>query len=200
MVLGEAGTWGLPARPGCSRSYTPVMDDVPAEVVLRTMRRTRQVRRFTDEPVDDTAIQAILEVARWTGSSENRQPWMFIVIRDRDVRRRIAELAPYARHVAKAPIAIAILMDGEHPDEDTYDEGRAAERILIAAHALELGGGIGWADSAAEQAAVGALLGVEPPAWIRTIVAIGHPTDEARRPRTGPGTGRRPLAELVREI
>lgn len=176
------------------------MDDVPAEAVLRALRRTRQVRRFTDEPVDDAAMQSILEVARWTGSSENRQPWMFINIRDGDVRRRIAELAPYARHVAKAPIAIAIRMNGEHPDEDTYDEGRLAERILIAANAFDLGGGIGWADSAAEQAAVGALLGVSPPAWVRTIVAIGHPTDEARRPRTGPGTGRRPLAELVREI
>jgi nitroreductase len=175
------------------------MDDASAETVLRTLRRTRQVRRFTDEPVDEAAIRAILEVARWTGSSENRQPWMFIVIRDREIQRRIAELAPYAQHVAKAPMAIAILMNGEHPDEDTYDEGRAAERILIAASALGLGGGIGWADGAAEQADVGALLGVAPPAWIRTIIAIGHPTDEARRPRTGPGTGRRPLAELVRD-
>lgn len=175
------------------------MDDPSTDTVLRALRRTRQVRRFTDEPVDDEAIQAILEVARWTGSSENRQPWMFVLIRDRDVRRRIAELAPYARHVAKSPIAIAIVMNGEHPDEDTYDEGRAAERILIAASALGLGGGIGWADSAAEQADVMALLDVTPPAWVRTVVALGHPTDEARRPRTGPGTGRRPLAELVRE-
>ena len=200
MVLGGAGTWGLPAETGsCATTYTPAMDDASAETVLRALRRTRQVRRFTDEPVDEAAIRAILEVARWTGSSENRQPWMFIVIRDRDVQRRIAELAPYAQHVAKAPMAIAILMNGEHPDEDTYDEGRAAERILIAASALGLGAGIGWADGAAEQADVGALLGVAPPAWIRTIIAIGHPTDEARRPRTGPGTGRRPLAELVRE-
>jgi nitroreductase len=201
MVLGGAGTWGLPARVrGCATPYTPAMDDASADTVLRTLRRTRQVRRFTDEPVDDAEIRAILEVARWTGSSENRQPWIFIVIRDRDVRRRIAELAPYARHVAKAPVAIAILMNGEHPDEDTYDEGRVAERILIAASALGLGGGIGWADSVAEQAAVGALLDVVPPAWVRTIVALGHPTDEARLPRTGPGTGRRPLAELVREL
>lgn len=175
------------------------MDDLSAEAVLRAMRRTRQVRRFTDEPVDDAAIQAILEVARWTGSSENSQPWMFIVIRDPDVRQRIAEIAPYARHVGKAPIAIAVEMSGEDPEELAYDEGRAAERILIAASGLGLGGGIGWADGAAQQADVGALLGVTPPAFVRTVVSIGHPTEEARRRRTGPGTGRRPLAELVRE-
>ena len=175
------------------------MDDVPAGAALRAMRRTRQVRSFTDEPVDDPAIAAILEVARWTGSSENRQPWMFIVIRDRDVRQRIAEIAPYARHVGKAPIAIAIEMNGEDAEELAYDEGRAAERILIAAGALGLGGGIGWADGAAQQAEVGALLGVTPPAFVRTVVSLGHPTEKASRPRTGPGTGRRPLAELVRE-
>jgi len=175
------------------------MDDTSAATVLRALRRTRQVRSFTDEPVDDAAIQAMLEVARWTGSSQNGQPWMFIVIRDRDVRQRIAEIAPYARHVGKAPIAMAIEMRGEHPDELTYDEGRAAERILIAAGALGLAGGIGWADGAAQQAEVGALLGVTPPAFVRTVVSLGHPTEESRRPRTGPGTGRRPLEELVRE-
>jgi nitroreductase len=175
------------------------MDDISAGAVLRALRRTRQVRRFTDEPVDDAAIAAILEVARWTGSSENRQPWMFIVIRDPDVRRRIAEIAPYARHVGRAPIAIAIEMNGKDAQEVAYDEGRAAERILIAASGLGLGGGIGWADGAAQQAEVGALLGVAPPAFVRTVVSLGHPTAEARRPRIGPGTGRRPLAELVRE-
>lgn len=173
------------------------MDDVRV-AVLRALRRTRQVRRFTDEPVAESYIQDILEVARWTGSSENTQPWQFVVIRDPGVRRRIAELARYARHVGKAPLAIAIVMPGLDAETEAYDEGRVAERILIAAGALDLGAGIGWAEKP-EQPAVGELLGVAPPAFVRTIVSIGHPTDEARRPRTGPGTGRRPLAEFVRE-
>jgi nitroreductase len=168
------------------------------DAVLRALRRTRQVRRFTDEPVAEADIQDILEVARWTGSSENSQPWLFVVIRDPEVRRRIAELARYARHVGKAPLAIAIVMPGTDPESEAYDEGRVAERILIAAGAMDLGAGIGWAEKP-EQPAVGELLGVTPPAFVRTIVSIGHPTDEARRPRAGPGTGRRPLAEFVRE-
>jgi nitroreductase len=166
--------------------------------VLRALRRTRQVRRFTDEPVAEADIQDILEVARWTGSSENTQPWQFVVIRDPDARRRIAELARYARHVGKAPLAIAIVMPGLDAETEAYDEGRVAERILIAAGAMDLGAGIGWAEKP-EQPAVGELLEVAPPAYVRTIVSIGHPTDDARRPRTGPGTGRRPLKEFVRE-
>jgi nitroreductase len=172
--------------------------DEGRETVLRALRRTRQIRRFTDEPVAEADVQAILEVCRWTGSSTNSQQWHFIVIRDAGVRRRIAEVSRYARHVGGAPLAIAIEMPGEDPETDAYDEARVAERILIAAGAMDLGAGIGWAE-APEWPAIRELLGVQAPAFVRTIVSIGHPTDEARRPRTGPGTGRRPLEEFVRE-
>jgi nitroreductase len=169
-----------------------------SETVLRALRRTRQIRRFTDQPVDEAALQSILEVGRWTGSSENTQPWTFIVLRDDEVRRRIGESTRYARHVGRAPIAIAIVMPGKDPETEAYDEGRVAERILIAASALGLGAGIGWVDGD-EHSTVDGLLGVTPPALVRTIVAIGHPTEAALQPRSGPRTGRKPLAEFVRE-
>ena len=166
--------------------------------MLRALRRTRQIRRFTEEPVADGDIREILEVCRWTGSSMNTQPWQFIVIRDAAVRTRIAEISRYARHVGGAPVAIAIQMPGEDAETDAYDEGRVAERILIAAGAMDLGAGIGWAEQP-EWSAIGELLGVTPPAFVRTIVSVGHPTDEARQRRTGPGTGRRPFEGFVLE-
>jgi nitroreductase len=173
-------------------------DDHQGDMVLRILRRTRQIREYTDEPVEDAALQAILEVARWTGSGANRQPWTFLIVRDPAERQRIAELAPHAGHVAKAPVAIAIAIDGSTPKWDDYDEGRAAERILIAATALGLGGGIGLANGP-ERTEIGALLDVQPPAYVRTMISLGHPTEAALRRHTGPGTGRRPLAQLIRE-
>jgi nitroreductase len=169
-----------------------------ADSVLRALRRTRQVRQFTDGPVAESDLRAILEVARWSGSSTNRQPWTFIVLRSRAVRERLAELAPYARHVAGAPLGIAIAMGGDNPEWDAYDEGRAAERMLVAAGALDLGAGIGWVQDA-QRPAVAALLGLTAPAFVRTIVSLGHPTDAARQPRSAPGTARRPLADIVQE-
>jgi nitroreductase len=168
------------------------------DVVLHALRRTRQVRSFTEEPVSEDDLHAILEVCRWTGSSMNTQPWQFIVVRDADVRRRIGEISVHARYVGKAPLAIAIAMPGEDAESDAYDEARVAERILIAAAAMDLGAGIGWIEEK-DYAAVGELLGLTAPAFVRTIVSIGHPTDEARKPRTGPRTGRRPLEGFVRE-
>jgi nitroreductase len=167
--------------------------------VLRALRRTRQVRQFSGEPVDDDDLQALLEVARWTGSSQNQQVWTFLVVRDRALRERIGEVSRYARYVARAPLAIAIVMPGEDLETDAYDEGRVAERILIAASALGLGAGIGWTEGD-ERTVVGSLLGVSQPAFVRTIVSVGHPTEAAMQKRSGPRTGRRPLEELVREL
>ena len=168
------------------------------DAVLQVLRRTRQIRSFTDEPVSENDLQAILEVCRWTGSSMNTQPWQFVVIRDPDVRRRIGQISVHARYVGKAPLAIAIAMPGEDSESDAYDEARVAERILIAATAMDLGAGIGWIEEK-DYAAVDELLGLTAPAFVRTIVSIGHPSEEARKPRTGPRTGRRPLEEFVRE-
>jgi nitroreductase len=128
----------------------------------------------------------------------NGQPWTFILIRDRADLERLAEFAPYARHVAGAAAAIAIAMNGENPEWDAYDEGRVAERILIAAGALDLGGGIGWALEP-ERPQVAAFLGLTAPQFVRTIISLGHPTERARRPQSAPGTARRPLADVVRE-
>ena len=174
-------------------------DRTTANVVLTELRRTRQVRQFTAELVSDKDLQAILEVARWSGSSMNRQPWTFIVVRERGDLQRLADLAPNAKHVAGAAVAIAIAMGGANAEWDAYDEGRAAERILIAANALGLGAGIGWALES-NRPQVAQFLGLTPPAFVRTIISLGHPTEAATQPKSAPGTARRPLKDLVREL
>lgn len=174
------------------------MGDHPrqAEAVLAALRRTRQHRHFSDEPVSDDDLRQILNVARWTGSSTNWQPWRFLLVRDAAKRARLAKLAPNARHVAAAAVVIAVVMPGEKPDWESYDEGRLAERILIAAEALGLGAGIGWVTPKYRDG-VAAFLELSPPAYVRTVVSIGHPTREALVPKSGPGLARMPQSELI---
>ena len=114
---------------------------------LRPLRQIRQIREFTDEPVDRAALDAIADVGRWSGSSSNSQPWRFIVVTDAAVLRRLAVIGlPQTRSLQTATAAIAIVLpaDDGHEVGHAYDEGRAAERILIAASMLDLGAGIAW--------------------------------------------------------
>ena len=168
---------------------------------IAPLLRTRQFREFTDEPVDDADLAALADAARWSGSSTNSQPWRFIVVRDQAKIRQIAESGlPLTRSLRTATAAIAIAVPEEQGRaiSHAYDEGRAAERILIGATMLGLGAGIAWTVAAARET-VTRLLGV-PADWrVRTVVAIGHPTAAARRPKSAPGKARLPREETVFE-
>ncbi len=160
---------------------------------------THQVREFTDEPVDEADLTALTDAARWSGSSTNSQPWRFIVIRDTATLRRIAGLGlPMTRPLTTAMAAIAITMPVEpkRAISYAYDEGRAAERILIAATMLDLGAGITWLGADAREE-VRKLLHLPDDRRARTVVAIGHATEAARRPRSTSGKARLPRDEVV---
>ena len=174
--------------------------DTPGEIV-RPLVRTRQYREFTDEPVSDEAIEAIVDAARWSGSSANEQRWRFIVIRDVPTLRRLATVGmPQTRglHTAVAAIAIVLPDEPSRAISDAYDDGRASERILVAATMLDLGAGISWI-RAGFQPAVREILGLPEDRIVRTVMSLGHPTDAARRPKSAPGEARRQRGETVFE-
>lgn len=164
--------------------------------MIETLRTVRQIRQYAPEPVPDEVVAQLLEVARWTGSSRNAQPWHFVVVSDRDVLTRISDLRPNINWLARAPLAIAIVLDGPGTS-DAYDEGRVTERLLIGAHALGLGGGTAWFGEEHHQAEAKRILGVPPGKTARSMVAIGRPTSiKDPRPNPRPG-GRKPLTEIV---
>jgi nitroreductase len=166
---------------------------------VRALVKTRQFREFTDDPPTDAELEAMTEVARWTGSSKNSQPLRYIVIRDPAMLERIHDAGvPQTRSLKSAPAAIAIVQPNEPSAAISlaYDEGRAAERLLVAAVSIGLGAGIGWIRSDVRPA-ISELLGLPADRFVRTIVAVGHPTEAARRPKAAPGTGRLPADEVV---
>ena len=170
----------------------------PADIV-RPLVRVRQLREFTNEPLTRDELDALTDVARWSGSSSNEQPWRFITIQDAaTIKSLAAAYMPSSRALQTATAAIAIVL----PDEQGkavmrgFDEGRAAERILDAAALLGLGAAISWVWAEARPA-VHELLGVPSGWFVRTIMAVGHPTAAARAPKSAPGTARKPRDEMV---
>jgi len=180
------------------RSMHDVIDPL---AVVRPLLRTRQVRQYTTEPVSAEHLHAITEVARWSGSSRNNQPWRFLVIREEATLRALHQSSlPQTRSLETAVAGIAIVLSAD-PDrlvEDTYDEGRVAERMLIAANMLGLGAAIAWVKTAA-LSGVRPLLGLPDDRLVRTIIALGHPTQAAQAPKSAPGQARISREESVLE-
>lgn len=167
----------------------------------RLLRSLRVVRRFSDKPIPEDVLTDILEVARWTGTSKNTQPWHIVVVEDREALRRLGGLGQFAGHIAGAKVALALVMDAPN---NAFDCGRLAERVMLGAWAHGVGSCIGsiWGDE--NERTAKELLGVPPERWLRQVISLGYPADDAARPRTTPGTaralpsiGRRPLDELV---
>ncbi len=164
--------------------------------MLERVRAVRQIRQYATDAVPDDVLRQILQVARWTGSSRNAQPWHFIVVRDRETLGRLAALRPPIAWLQGAPLGIAIVLDGAGTSE-SYDEGRVTERILIAAHELGHGGGVAWFGDEGRQDEAKRILGVPADRTVHQIVMLGRPTStKDPRPNPRPG-GRKPLSELV---
>ena len=165
--------------------------------VTRAIRNVRQARLYKPDPVPADVLDELLEIARWTGSSRNTQPWEFIVITDRDLLRQISQIRTPINWVADAPLAIAIVLAGESPLSEAFDEGRVTERVLIGARLLGLGGGTAWFGDDNQQAQAKQILGIPAERTARSVVVLGYPTT-TKDHRPNPATpGRRPLAELV---
>ncbi len=174
-----------------------MVDARNAEDRIAFLRSLRAVRSFRPDPVPQEVVDDILEVARWSGSAANRQPWELVVIRDRKTLETLASVEGYARHLSDAPLGIVLVMAGERPTQETYDEGRLAERIMLGALAHGVSSSVGWIVGGGRAAAKG-LLGIPESRTVRTAISLGYPDEGARR-ATGRRRARKPLSQIVHE-
>jgi nitroreductase len=161
---------------------------------IRFLRRLRAVREYTPEPVAEQALQEILEVGRWTSTGGNRQPTEVIVVRDAEVRRKFGEWG--ARPAASAPLVLLLVSNS---DAATFDEGRMAERLALAAAAHGLGSVIATLKNEGPDETK-KLLGIPDDKRARTVVTIGHIDQEARRALPpNPQGGRKPVDQYAHQ-
>ena len=171
-----------------------------AEDPVAFVRSLRAVRAFRPDPIPAAVVADMLQAARWTGSVHNRQPWEIVVIRDRGTLRALAEAGVWARHLDGAPLGIALVMAGEDLLTEAFDEGRLAERIMLAGLGRGVGTCIAWFDEplGADEAAK-VILGVPAERTLRTVLALGYPRAGGARAEPTPAPARKPLAEFVFE-
>jgi len=146
----------------------------------------RSIRRYRDIPIEKEKIELLLKAAMYAPSAVNKQPWHFIVIDDREIMQKISEIHPYARMLLGASHAILVCGDETLQHDDGYwivDCGAATENLLLAAHALGLGGcWIGIQPREARKLAVSKLFSL--PAYVKpfAIVSLGYPDETKNRP------------------
>jgi nitroreductase len=154
----------------------------------------RNVRSFADRPIPAADLDQILEAGRRSPSSQNWQPWDFILITDRAHLRELAQVSPGAGHVARA--AAAIMVVGPTADNRfhraRFDLGQATMAMMLAAASLGIGSchaGVADLPLARE------LCGFPPDRDWALLISLGYPAGRALAPISNPQ--RRPLSEVV---
>jgi nitroreductase len=155
------------------------------DYVLDTINSRQSVRAWLDKAIPASAIEKIVEAGMNAPSAGNQQAWHFVIVTDRELLGKMAAANPFGGYIGKAPCAILVCGDTRAEKYKGFwvqDCAAATENMLLAIHALKLGGvwtGIyPLADRVGKFARLAGLpAGVEPLA----LIPFGYPSTPLRK-------------------
>jgi nitroreductase len=147
------------------------------EDALDLIYSRQKVRDFTDAPVSNEQVEALLKAAMAAPSVQDRRPWHFVVVRKREMLESLARVHKYAYMLARAQVAIVVCGDQKVSDKYWVEDGCVAtQNLLLAAKALGLGGvWISIYPKKKHQKAVRETLDIPDRMGVLCILAIGMP-------------------------
>ena len=105
----------------------------------------RSIRKYLDKEVPDAVIKEIIRAGMAAPSSENEQPWQFIIINQRDLFYQIAEFDPYAKMLKRCGGAVVVCGDLSLINaEGFWIQGCSAATQNMLLQAVSLGVGAVW--------------------------------------------------------
>ncbi|MEM2947076.1 MAG: nitroreductase family protein [Candidatus Bathyarchaeia archaeon] len=166
--------------------------------VFEAIKGRRSIRAFQSRDVPSGIVEKLIEAARWAPSAGNIQPWEFVIVRNPETKKRLAEAALGQSFIEEAPVVIVVCADEERSASGYGSRGRtlyciqdtaaAIQNIHLAAYAMGLS--TCWVGAFREDEARKILKipeGVRPVA----IIPVGYPA-ESPTPRS-----RRPLKQII---
>jgi nitroreductase len=152
--------------------------DKPTGDALEFIESRHSIRKFTDEPVSDEQIRKLLTAAMAAPSANNRQPWEFVVVRDRAARAELAQVHRYSGMAAQAPVVFVVCGRESVSRHWAVDCSAATENLLLEAVSLGLGAvWVGIYTTPEHEATVRGLLGIPDDLRVLCLVPLGHPAE-----------------------
>ena len=102
----------------------------------------RSIRKFTGEIVNDTDLKTIIKAGCYAPSAENKQPWNYVIVKDKATLENISKFHTRARMITQAGCGIVVCGDKEKQSQVGFiieDCSAAIENMLLVAHGLGLG-------------------------------------------------------------
>jgi nitroreductase len=160
-----------------------------ADGVFDAVRTVLAIREYRDRKVDDDLIDRIVEAGRLTASSMNRQPWHFVVVRDRDHLRELGTLVATGPYIAQASFAVVAAYETDSIF-GVSDLSRAIQSMVLTA--WDEGVGSNWTGFGGLDA-VRKHVGLGDGYTVLAVVPFGYPAKAVGLGRKN----RKPLGEVA---
>jgi nitroreductase len=146
--------------------------------VFEAISRRYSVRSYKATDVEENKLKKILEAARLSPSASNRQEWKFIVVRNKETKKKLAKAAFGQSFMGEAPVIIvacgtesrAMLSCGQ--PTHTVDVSIACAYLILQAY--ELGLGTCWI-GAFKQDETKKILNIPEPVKVVAMTPLGYP-------------------------
>jgi len=162
--------------------------------VKEAILKRKSIRGYKSTPVPEDKLNAVLEAARMAPSGANRQPWKFVVVRDKEKIKQLGAASGGQAHVGNCPVIIAAvatapenMMMCEVPGAPV-DLSIAVDHMMLAA--VDEGLGTCWI-GAFRQDKAREILNVPAKCKLIALLTLGYP-DDAGRPKD-----RKAISEIV---
>ncbi|MBO8180219.1 MAG: nitroreductase family protein [Archaeoglobus sp.] len=153
------------------------------EECLEMIYTRRSIRVYSDEEISDEDIEKILKAAMLAPSAGNEQPWHFVVVRNKEMLKKMSEAFTFGQMLPHASAAIVVCADpklSKYPYEMwVQDCSAATENILLAARCLGIGSvWLGVYPREERMKALRELLEIPENIVVFSVVSLGYPKNE----------------------
>jgi len=149
---------------------------------MEAIFKRRSIRKYKDIKISDEIIEKLLRAAMAAPSAGNEQPWEFVVLKDKEVMKKITEIHPYSKMLLNSDVAIVVCGDAEKEKFKGYwvqDCSAATENILLAAEAMDLGAvWLGVYPIADRVEKLQEILNLPASVTPLSIIPVGYPDEE----------------------
>ena len=152
---------------------------------MKEIFERKSIRRYSKEQVTDDQIKELLKAAMAAPSAANKQPWEFVIIRERDTFEKIMKVHPYSSMLSEASAAIVVCSNTKKELGEGYgilDCSAATENILLMAQSIGLGAvWLGVYPRDERMTDIRKILTIPEDVIPLNIISIGYPA-EVRKP------------------
>ncbi|MHC4646975.1 MAG: nitroreductase family protein [Planctomycetota bacterium] len=156
--------------------------------VIEAIRKRYSCRAYHDRPIEREKLETVLEAARLAPSAKNLQDWRFVVVTDKQTRRRLAEAANNQRFLENAGAIIIACSNSDYvmrcnQPVAPIDVAIALEHIAL--QAAQLGLASCWIGSFYPEK-VRAILDIPADIAVIELMPLGYPADRQKPPTREP--------------